>query len=119
MTGCSSVSIKRTEEYRVGDKERGKATWYGKEFHGVMTATKKEKFDMYAMTAAHKRIPFDSKVKVTNLANKKSVIVRINDRGPSKQERVVDLSYGAFSRIPDPEKGIIDVEIEVLKLGED
>ncbi|HBW98858.1 MAG TPA: septal ring lytic transglycosylase RlpA family lipoprotein, partial [Pseudoalteromonas sp.] len=66
-------------------------------------------------TAAHLELPFGTKVKVTNLANNKSVIVRINDRGPYVKGRVIDLSLGMFKKIADPKVGVIDVSISVLK----
>lgn len=117
FTGCSSVGIKKTNYY-IGYKESGLATWYGKEFHGVTTAKRDERFDMNAMTTANRTIPFDSMIKVTNKDNGKSVIVRVNDRGPAKKERIVDLSYAAFKKIADPDTGVISVEIEIIKLGE-
>ena len=117
FTGCSALGIKKTNYY-AGYKESGSATWYGKEFQGVTTAMKTEKFDMNALTTAHRTIPFNSVIKVTNKENGKSVTVRVNDRGPTKRERIVDLSYAAFAKIADPEKGIIDIELEILKIGE-
>ena len=67
------------------------------------------------MVAAHKSLPFGTKVKVTNLSNGKEVVVRINDRGPFIKGRVIDLSYGAFSKIENPGKGITKVKLEILK----
>lgn len=113
-SGCTALQVRYTEGY----KERGIASWYGKEFHGVTTAKKDEKFDMNAMTTAHRRIPFNSTIKVTNRDNGKSVVVRVNDRGPTKRERIVDLSYAAFKKIADPDLGLISVEIEIIRLGE-
>src|SRR5260370_37135105 len=72
----------------------GKASWYGKQFHGRTTANG-ENFDMFELTAAHKRLPLGSYVKVTNLRNVKWLVVRINDRAPYVGDRIVDLSYGA------------------------
>ena len=75
-------------------KQRGVASWYGKKFHGQMTSSG-ERYDMYAMTAAHTILPIPSYARVTNLANGKSVVVRINDRGPFHADRIIDLSYAA------------------------
>jgi len=74
---------------------------------------------MYAMTAAHKQLPFDTIIEVTNKENGKSVKVRINDRGPFKKDRIVDLSYQAARKLDMLKKGIVMVEIRILKLGED
>src|SRR5690606_40134750 len=79
-------------------KERGKASWYGNKFHGRRTSNG-EIYDMYAMTAAHKTLPIPSYVRVTNVANGKTVVVRVNDRGPFHSDRIIDLSYAAAQRI--------------------
>ena len=81
-----------------GYVERGIASWYGNKFHGYMTSNF-ETYDMYQFTAAHKTLPLPSWVRVTNLANNKSVVVRVNDRGPFHQDRIIDLSYAAAARI--------------------
>lgn len=93
-------------------KERGKASWYGTKFHGERTSNG-EVYDMYAMTAAHKTLPIPSYVRVTNANNGKSVVVRVNDRGPFHDGRVVDLSYAAAQRIGilGAGTGVVDVEI--------
>ena len=94
------------------------ASFYGGRLHGTMTASG-EKFDQNDFTAAHKSLPFGSKVKVTNPDNGKSVIVRINDRGPYVKGRVIDLSTASFRAIEDPKKGIIkDVILEVISIGD-
>jgi len=99
----------------VGDfKERGIASWYGKKFHGQRTSSG-ENYDMYAMTAAHPTLPIPSYARVTNVANKKSVIVRINDRGPFLHDRVVDLSYTAAYKLGILGKGSGEVEVESLE----
>lgn len=90
----------------------GIASYYGKEFHGRKTANG-ETFDMNAMTAAHRTYPFGTMVRVTNLANDKSVTVRINDRGPFVKGRIIDLSYGAAKEIDLLSVG--QVKLEVLK----
>jgi rare lipoprotein A len=92
-------------------KERGIASWYGRKFHGQRTASG-EPYDMFAMTAAHKTMPIPSYAKVTNLANGKSVVVRINDRGPFHAGRVIDLSYAAAHRIDLAKNGSGMVEVE-------
>ncbi len=92
-------------------KERGIASWYGKKFHGQKTASG-ELYDMFAMTAAHPTLPIPSYAKVTNLKNGKSVVVRINDRGPFHTDRIIDLSYAAAARIglASPGSGMVEVE---------
>jgi rare lipoprotein A len=92
----------------------GNASYYGKKFHGRKTASG-EVFDMYKMTCAHKTLPFDTKVKVTNLSNKKTVIVRVNDRGPFVAGRIIDLSFAAAKKIDLVSIGVTRVKIEVLK----
>ena len=82
------------------------ASFYGGRLHGSMTASG-ERFDQNDFTAAHKQLPFGTKVKVTNPDNGKSVVVRINDRGPYVKGRVIDLSSASFKAIEDPNKGII------------
>ncbi len=90
---CTSGQATRREGALVGT-----ASFYGKEFHGRKTASG-EIFDMYKLTAAHKTLPFGSRVRVTNLENGRSVVVRINDRGPFKKGRIIDLSFEAARRI--------------------
>lgn len=91
----------------------GVASWYGPGFHGRLTANG-ERYDMHAMTAAHKTLKFGTKVKVTNSKNGKSVTVRINDRGPFVGGRVIDLSRSAADAIDMVGSGIAPVTIEVL-----
>ncbi len=93
--------------------KRGIASWYGPGFHGKKTASG-EVFNMYEMTAAHKTLPIDSYVQVTNLKNNKSVVVRINDRGPYSHHRVLDLSYAAAKRIGIHSQGTGKVEIKAI-----
>lgn len=94
-------------------KERGVASWYGRKFHGQKTSNG-ETYDMYAMTAAHPTLPLPSYVRVTNLANGKSVVVRVNDRGPFLHGRIIDLSYAAAHRIGTAAKGSGEVEVEAI-----
>lgn len=93
-------------------KARGIASWYGKRFNGRKTSSG-EIYDMYAMSAAHPTLPLPSYVRVTNVANGRSVIVRINDRGPFKHDRLIDLSYAAAYklRLIDQGSGLVDVEL--------
>ncbi len=97
--------------------ETGPASWYGREFHGKTTASG-EKFNMYEYTAAHKTIPFGSIVEVKNLENGKSVKVKINDRGPYRGKRIVDLSYGAAKEVGIISSGTCIVGIKVLEKGD-
>lgn len=99
-------------------KERGIASWYGKKFHGKRTASG-EIYDMYGMTAAHPVLPVPSYARVTNLANKKSVVVRINDRGPFMNDRVIDLSYAAAHKLGIVNNGSAEVVVEVASLAVD
>ncbi len=92
----------------------GKASWYGKPFHGRLTANG-ERYSMYQMTAAHRTYAMNTVVKVTNLKNKKSVMVRINDRGPFYHTRDIDLSYMAARKLGMAKKGIEKIKIEVIK----
>lgn len=91
----------------------GKASWYGEQFHGNLTANG-EVYDMNAMTAAHKHYPFGTRLEVTNLKNNKSVVVRINDRGPFVAGRDLDLSRAAFDKIGNLGSGTIDIKIKEL-----
>jgi len=96
-----------------GFKERGHASWYGKKFHGRRTSSG-EKYDMFAMSAAHKTLPIPTFARVTNLSNGKSVVVRVNDRGPFHDGRIVDLSYTAASKLDLITHGSAEVELEVV-----
>src|SRR5262249_18025745 len=92
----------------------GIASYYGRDHHGRKTANG-ETFDMYKMTAAHRSLPFGSRVRVTNLANNRSVIVRINDRGPYIAGRIIDLSQAAAEKLEMIKPGIVQVRVEVLE----
>jgi rare lipoprotein A len=91
----------------------GAASWYGDKFHGRRTANG-ERYDMHKLTAAHKTLPFGTKVRVTNRENGKSVVVRINDRGPFVGKRVIDLSRGAAAAVGMIQRGIAPVSIEII-----
>lgn len=98
---------------KSASQERGLASYYGKRFHGRTTANG-EKFNQYALTAAHKTLPFGTKVKVRNKKNGQSVVVRINDRGPFVRGRIIDLSYKAAKSIGMIRMGVAPVVISVL-----
>lgn len=97
----------------AGYQERGIASWYGKQFHGKLTSDG-EHYNMYAMTAAHKTLPLPSYARVTNLNNGRSVIVRINDRGPFLENRLIDLSYAAAAKLGILATGTGIVEVDGL-----
>ena len=96
--------------------EQGLALWYGTKFHGRKTSSG-ELYDMYAMTAAHKSLPIPSYVKVSNLDNGKSIVVRVNDRGPFVDNRIIDLSYVAAQKLDMTNNGTANVEISVIRLN--
>lgn len=98
-----------------GFRETGLASWYGKKFHGRRTSNG-ERYDMFKLTAAHKHLPLPTYVRVTNLSNGKSVVVRVNDRGPFHESRVIDLSFAAATRLDTVGK-IAMVEIEAITPG--
>lgn len=93
----------------------GMASYYGEEFHGRKTANG-EIFDMNQLTAAHRTLPFETLCRVTNLENNRSVIVRINDRGPFVKNRVMDLSRAAALKLDGLKSGVFPVKIEIIKL---
>ncbi len=100
------------------DRIHGIASWYGGVFNGRKTASG-EQFDMYAMTACHPSLPFGSMVRVVNRSNKRSVVVKITDRGDLGREgRVIDLSYGAAKKLAMTHNGLAKVDLQVLSLGE-
>lgn len=101
----------------LGFRERGLASWYGPGFHDKLTSCR-EPYDMYAMTAAHKTLPLPSYVEVRNLDNGKRVVVRVNDRGPFHEGRIIDLSYTAAWKLGVLKNGTAPVEIRVLQAGE-
>ncbi len=96
-----------------GFRQRGIASWYGMKFHGHRTSSG-EIYDMYAMTAAHKTLPLPTWVRVTNLANGRSVVVKVNDRGPFHEGRIIDLSYAAAAKLRMLGRGTAPVEIVAL-----
>jgi len=112
--GTIYTPMLQVREYR----ERGTASWYGKKFHGKRTASG-EAYDMYAMTAAHKTLPLPSYVRVRNLNNDRTVVVRINDRGPFLHNRLIDLSYAAAAKLGLLGTGTAPVEIEAIQSPDD
>ena len=108
FSGCRTL-----QPYRAPVIEEGMASWYGPGFHGKSTSNK-EVYDMYDMTAAHRTLPFGTQVMVTNLQNSRSVIVRINDRGPFVKDRILDLSLAAARQLDMLGPGVVPVRLEVL-----
>lgn len=102
-----------TLDHSRGFVERGIASWYGRKFHGRRTSNG-EVYDMYVMSAAHKTLPIPTYVEVTNLENGRNVVVRVNDRGPFHENRIIDLSYAAAARIGMLGKGTALVEIRAI-----
>lgn len=114
VLGQTYVPIPPSRNYKV----TGVASWYGKKFHGQKTSSG-EPYDMYAMTAAHPTLPIPSYVRVTNPANGKSVIVRVNDRGPFHSNRIIDLSFTAAWKLGYIGSGSTPVTVELLHPGRD
>jgi rare lipoprotein A len=98
-------------------KQRGLASWYGKKFHGQKTSSG-ELYDMYKMTAAHPTLPIPSYVRVTRVSTGKSVVVRVNDRGPFHSNRIIDLSYVAAYKLGYVQSGSAEVTIEAIVPGQ-
>ena len=108
LVGCASQTIDPR-----GYKDTGGASWYGARHHGNRTASG-ERFNQNALTAAHRQLPFGTRVKVTNLDNDKSVVVRINDRGPHTRGRLIDLSRAAAEQIGMLRSGTAPVRVQSL-----
>ena len=109
VNGVTYRILDNHKGYRV----RGTASWYGAKFHGHETSNG-EIYDLYQASAAHKTLPIPCYVRVTNLANGKSIVVRVNDRGPFHSDRVIDLSYGAAVKLGYMEAGTAQVEVQVI-----
>jgi len=106
--------ISSTTLYSKGRNHQiGRGSWYGKKFNGRLTASG-ERYNMYDYTAAHRTLPFNTMVKVTNLHNGRSVIVRVNDRGPYAKGRIMDLSYLAAKKLGYTHKGVAKLKLKVL-----
>jgi rare lipoprotein A len=110
--GTTPATQNRSKPYQVGS-----ASWYGKSFDGKETASG-EPYNMFRFTAAHMRLPLGSLVKVTNLLNGRSVVVKINDRGPTVAGRIIDLSYGAAQILGLRAHGVARVRLDLLSLPE-
>jgi len=109
---CSTISA-QSPDGLSGFSESGKASFYASRYQNRKTASG-ERFNQDARTAAHRKLPFGTQVRVTNVTNGKSVVVRINDRGPFVKGRIIDLSRSAFKQIGDTDLGLISVKIEVI-----
>ena len=109
LTGCSHMPTKTAPNVYYG-----KASYYGDKHQGKLTANG-EIYDRNTLTCAHKELPFKTMCRVTNLANNKSVVVRVNDRGPFIQGRIIDLSYKAMEMLDGLGTGVIDVRVEIIE----
>lgn len=120
LSGCATLFSRpiSTDDTRLSiepySTEYGLASWYGSEYAGNRTASG-EIFNPHKLTAAHKTLPFSTIVRVTNLENGKSVVVRINDRGPFIPGRIIDLSHAAAGRIDMVRQGIVRVKLEIIQ----
>ena len=115
----SSKPVKKEKSTAKSKKIlKGVSSYYGEDFHGKLTANG-EVYDMYGLTAAHKTLPLNTIVRVTNMENEKSLILRINDRGPYVKGRMLDCSYGAALKLGFIGNGTTKVKVEVIELGDD
>ena len=130
------VNCSNSPRYTTGDRNRSKpvkkvnstakskkilkgvSSYYGEDFHGKLTANG-EVYDMYGLIAAHKTLPLNTIVRVTNMENEKSLILRINDRGPYVKGRMLDCSYGAALKLGFIGNGTTKVKVEVIEFGDD
>ncbi|MBC9252167.1 hypothetical protein A9179_17990 [Pseudomonas alcaligenes] len=110
LSACASQGVVDPHGYRA----EGQASWYGAKHQGRKTASG-ERFDQDALTAAHRELPFGTRVQVTNLSNNKRVIVRINDRGPTSRKRLIDLSQQAAKQLDMLRAGVAPVRVEALE----
>lgn len=113
LIGCGSARVPVADPTVQGRVERGLASYYADRYHGRRTASG-EVYSMHAMTAAHRTLPFDTEVRVTHLESGKSIEVRINDRGPFVEGRIIDLSRRAAARLGMIDAGVASVAVEVL-----
>ncbi len=113
LSACAGTSSHENNSY-VATGERGKASYYARKYQDRLTASG-ERLDNNAMTAAHKTLPFGTRVRVTNINNNRTVEVVINDRGPFVRGRVIDLTRAAFTRIEDLRMGLADVEVVIVR----
>ena len=112
----SDLVISKKEPVVVGDIQYGISSYYAEKFHGKKTANG-EIYDMYGISGAHKTLPLNSVVKVTNLENNKVLVMRVNDRGPFIKDRIFDCSYGAAVKLEFISTGTAIVKVEVLEIG--
>ena len=120
VTNNSSKKSSKTNKSTVNRNKKeykGVSSWYGKDFHGNLTANG-EVYDMYGITAAHKEFPLNTWARVTNLDNDKSIILRINDRGPYVDGRILDCSYVAAKKLDFLDKGTANVAIQIIEWGD-
>ena len=114
VVGGCSVATAPLSPAQAADYDRtGKASWYGQRYHGRTTASG-SRFDMNAMTAAHRSLPFGTRVRVTNLANRRSVVLTINDRGPYTGGRIIDVSRRAAEILGMVRKGVVRVRVHAV-----
>ena len=122
-SGTASKKNKTAKKFTKKSKDdkktiyKGVSSYYGPKFHGNLTANG-EVYDMYGVTAAHKTLPFNTVARVTNLDNNKSLILRINDRGPYIDGRILDCSYGAAKKLGFLKEGTANVEIRIIEWGD-
>jgi len=119
QTTASSGLASGQTEWEVSSVQHGKASWYGIRCNGGTRTASGERLANGAATAAHKTLPMGTKVRVTNLSNGKSEVVRINDRGPYTKGRVIDVTEGVAQRLGFRARGIVSVKVEVLKKAEE
>ena len=112
------VEQTRYRNYSVVETVTGVASYYADKFHGRLTSNG-EIYDMYGLTAAHPSYPHETIIRVTNLSNGKSVVVRVNDRMPYREDRIIDLSYGTAIELDMVEDGITEVKLEILEWGKE
>jgi len=113
--GAATNSPQKTKISASKPYQVGKASWYGKQFHGRTTASG-EPYDMFQFTAAHRQLPLGTWVKVTNMHNGRWVMVRVNDRGPVPESRIIDLSYGAAEMLFDAkDRGLLKVRLDIVQ----
>ncbi len=126
LSGCGTASPRFTPRESISRESAevashqlvGIASYYADEFHG-RTTSNGEIYDMHALTAAHKTLPFNTRVRVHNLENNKTIIVRVNDRGPFKDDRVIDVSLAAAKQLGLIANGTARVRLEILEFGSD
>ena len=117
VSNSNNSKNKQTTKTNHKKEQIGTASYYGTQFHGKLTANG-EVFDMYGITAAHKTLPLGTVARITNLENNKSIILRINDRGPYIKGRILDCSYGAALKLDFVTNGTANVKIEVIEFGD-